>query len=111
MLLSIFWVCLLSLLPALVSGQGQFTNPDGNSNDLSQSYVVGSTAVLTWKGGWSGIGTKQDFVDLFLTSFDDGTYLSLLASKTPLLSTHRLWLIVICREHIAGAGWIVQVDH
>jgi hypothetical protein len=85
MLLSMLWVCLLSLLPALVSAQGQFTNPDGNSNDLSQSYVVGSTAVLTWKGGWEGIGTKQDFVDLFLTSFDDGTFLSLLASKTPLL--------------------------
>lgn len=90
MLLSKIWFCLLSFLPALVSSQLQFTNPDGNSLDLSQSYVLGSTTILTWKGGWNGVGTKQVFVDLFVTSFDGVSFVGLLASKTALFHLGRL---------------------
>jgi hypothetical protein len=80
------YLSLFSYLPLLVCAQGQFTQPDGNEADLSQTFVVGTTEIITWNAGWEGVGTPQKFADLFLTSFGPASYISLIASE---LAVHR----------------------
>jgi hypothetical protein len=59
-----------SLLSTYTLAQFQFLYPDGNLDDNSQTFTVGSSQTLKWKGGWFGQGDKQVFADLFLTDWD-----------------------------------------
>lgn len=109
MLLSIYRICLLSLLSSLAFAQFQFLQPDGNLADRSQSFSVGSTLDIQWKAGWSGILAKQVYVDLFLTDFDANSYVNLIAStwtNTILYSS----VLTINREHIFGESRFIAVE-
>lgn len=81
---------LVAALSGLTLAQYQFTNPDPNLKDRSQSFAVGSSVVVTWKSGWSGFGTNPGYADLFVTSFESDAYvqnlISMFISSNPCLT-------------------------
>lgn len=69
---------ILCALLGVALGQYQFSSPDPDQNDLSESWSVGDKMKIAWQKDWMGVGDPLDTADLWITWFRSDSFSMLL---------------------------------